>query len=651
MSGDGMFRTICVIATCFLAAPAAYSAENQASGAAQELAEGLEKVRKNDWDDIGRLSDPNAQAVIDWFRLRARKGDFQDYRAFLKDYGDWPGLPLLRQRGEYRIPRDADANQVLAYFEDEEPGTAIGALRHASALESVGRDEKARAEIIRAWRAYPTTSDVSQAYLDRYGALLKPHHEERLDMLLWRQRFSEVDGMLPLVSKGQQALARARIGLQRRVGGVDDLVAAVPADLRDAPGLSYERFIWRVRKGLDDTALEMILNTSASGKLGEPGEWSNRRRSMARQLMRDGDGKTAYALASQHGLTEGSHYADLEWLSGYISLTYLKNPKQALTHFTNHRDDVESPISMGRAGYWRGRALEAMGDSAGADKAYREGAQHQTSFYGQLAAERVGLSTDPDLLGEKRYPGWETAEFRNSTVFKAGLLLLEAGSLDLAERWFVHLSESLTGDQIGQLADMLLDRDEPHLALKVAKYAASRGIVLQRAYYPVTSLSSRDLPVDKALALSIARRESEFDKSVISPAGARGLMQLMPATARAMASEVGLVYSGSRLLSDGEYNATLGSTYLSRLMGQFNENKALVSAGYNAGPGRPRAWMRRYGDPRSAKVDPVDWIEHVPFRETRNYIMRVMESVPIYRMRLEGKVGPLDLMKELKAGS
>ncbi|OWU75430.1 hypothetical protein ATO5_12195 [Loktanella sp. 22II-4b] len=638
-----------MIATCFLAAPTGVSAENRTS-AARELAAAMEDVRGQKWDGLSRLSDPNAQAVVDWFRLRAREGDFAEYLAFLKDYGDWPGLPLLRQRGEYRIPRDAPADRVLEYFAGQEPGTALGALRLASALEAKGRTAEAEKAIIRAWREYPTTPDVVDAFLERYGKILKPHHEERLDMLLWRQRFSEVDAMLPLVPEGQRALARARIGLQRRVNGVDNLVAAVPSDLRDTPGLAYERFVWRVRKGLDDSALELMLETSAAGRLGRPEEWSNRRRSMARQLMRDGKGKTAYELASKHGLTEGSHYADLEWLSGYIALTYLKDPKRALSHFNNHRDDVESPISMGRAGYWRGRAHEAMGNKAEAEKSYREGARHQTSFYGQLAAERIGQPTDPDLLGDKLYPGWKTAKFREASVFKAGILLLEAGELDLAERWFVHLSERLNGDEMGQLADMLLDRDEPHLALKVAKYAASRGIVLQRAYYPVTALAKRDLPVDKSLALSIARRESEFDKSVVSPAGARGLMQLMPATAKAMAAEVGLSYSGNRLLSDGDYNAALGGAYLARLLPQFNGNKALVAAGYNAGPGRPRSWMRTYGDPRTSQVDPVDWIEHVPFRETRNYIMRVMESVPIYRMRLEGKVGPLNLMKELKAG-
>jgi len=621
----------------------------QSASDARALAAAMERVRADQWGALPRLSNADAAAVVEWHRLRAGEGRMKDYLSFLRNYGDWPGLPLMFKRGEKRISENARTADVLAYFAPHGAQTALGALHHARALAQSGRRDAARDEIRNAWLNYPMTTAEEAIYRASWGAVIKGLNSERLDMLLWRQRFREAERLFPRVSKGEVAVARARIGLVRQVDGVDGLVAAVPASLKNTPGLAYERFVWRDRKGYEDSAADLAIAQSGTGKLGRPEEWGNRRRQIARRLMREGKSSKAYALASAHGLTSGRHYADLEWLSGYLALRKLKRPGDALVHFKNHRNATVSPISRGRAGYWIGRAYEAMDMQAEARAAYAEGAGYQTSFYGQLAAEKIGAASNPDLMGRKTYPGWQNAGFTQSSVYRAGRLLLAAGELDLAERWFVHLSERLSPAEMGQLAQMALDNGEAHLALRIAKYAASQGHVLHAAYFPVPKLANVNLPVSRRLALSIARRESEFDIKVVSPAGARGLMQLMPGTAKAMARKSGMEYSSRRLLTDGGYNATLGAAYLAQLIEEFGANIPLISAGYNAGPGRPRRWIGQYGDPRSSRTDVVDWIEHVPFRETRNYVMRVFESVIVYDMRLKGRIVPLKPTPLLKA--
>ena len=436
------------------------------------------------------------------------------------------------------------------------------------------------------------------------------------------------------------------MALRAQQGNVNALIDKVPKSLAGDPGLAFERMQWRARKGLGDGAMELILAASPD-TLGEPERWAGWRRSFARAEMRAGRVDTAYRLASEHGLESGSHFADLEWLSGYIALTYKQDGAAALAHFLRFRGAVETPISLGRAGYWEGRAHEMRGDTEAARLAYAFGAEYQTSFYGLLAAERAGLPMDPELAGGADYPDWRRASFADTSVFRAARYFIANGQRNLAEQFLRHITETLPAEEIGSLGDYVLSRGEPHLAVMIGKQAARRGIVVPRAYYPVAPLGVVAPPVAPELSLAIARRESEFDPGVTSHAGARGLMQLMPATAKAVASDLDIRFESDRLLSDPAYNARLGTAYLDELMEIFEGNVVMVAAGYNAGPGRPLRWMAERGDPRRGQIDIVDWIEHIPFDETRNYVMRVTESLPIYRAQLAGQVAPLAFTDEL----
>jgi soluble lytic murein transglycosylase len=625
--------------------------------AAQEsspFADAVANAGARDWDRVGAaragLTDPMEREILDWMRMRGRQGSFSECVDFLGRNGDWPGLKLLRLRCEYSIPKTGVAPQlVLGFFADTIPQTGTGSLRLIEALKATDRPDEAKHEARRAWQVFNLAQVEHNAFVERHGEDLKDLHRVRLDMLLWRGEEKAARRMFNLVPEDWTKLAIARLGLRDMDGGVDALIEAVPASLAEDAGLAYERFLWRARKGRVDGAVEILLERSLSVQdLGQPIEWANRRRSIARQLMRDGDHAQAYAVASQHFLTAGSAYADLEWLSGFIALRKLESPKQALVHFNSFQAAVETPISLGRAGYWLGRAYEAEGDVDIAKAAYEFGALYQSSFYGQLAAERAGVPRDVKMSGTEGFPDWRGAGFTQSSVYDAAVVLHEAGLRSLAERFLVHHAESQSRIGIGQMIDLALEWDEPHIALMLAKQAARQGFEIYHGYFPLSVPQGLKMEIPEEFALSIARRESEFDPAVVSGAGARGLMQLMPGTAKEVAGEIGEDYERSRLTQDPTYNARLGTAYLRSLSERFGANPVLMSIGYNAGPSRAERWPGLFGDPRGSDVDVVDWIEGIPFRETRNYVMRVTESFAPYRARLSGQVDDIKLSDQLK---
>ncbi|MEF9605581.1 lytic transglycosylase domain-containing protein, partial [Paracoccus sp. PXZ] len=312
-------------------------------------------------------------------------------------------------------------------------------------------------------------------------------------------------------------------------------------------------------------------------------------------------------------------------------------PDRALGHFRALEKAVASPISLSRAHYWQGRALEAGGDQAGADAAYAGAAEYQSAWYGQLAAEKLGLPMLPELAvagrSEATLPDWRGSALRDNPVWQAGTWLLAAGEPDQGARFFLHLAETAAPEDIGRMARMMLEMRLPWHALRLAKAAAAKGAVYPAAYFPLTGLESSPLGLPPELVMAIARRESEFNHTVSSHAGALGLMQVMPDTARSMARKVGEPFDQARLTRDAAYNARLGAAYLAGLRERFGPSIALVAAGYNAGPGRSARWLGEFGDLRG-EVDPVDWVEMIPFDETRNYVMRVAEALPIYRARI-----------------
>ncbi|WP_127113552.1 lytic transglycosylase domain-containing protein [Shimia sediminis] len=615
------------------------------------LGRAMDDVRAKNWDSAAREvrgSGSVARDIVEWHRLRAGEGAADEVLDFLKRRPDWPGLPYLRKQSEDAFT-GLPAGRIIKFYEYGDAQTAQGVLDQAYVMIKGGNKEAGTALLINAWKTMAIGPKTHQKYLDAHGKLLKPHHTARMDMLLWKGWKSNTSRMMPLMSNDWKKLAEARAGLRQQVNGVDGLVAAVPATLKGDPGLAYERFVWRARKGLTASAIELLVERSEADTLGQAKDWSQRRRSLMRSQMRAGNYGMAYRIAATHGLTpeDGYAYSDCEWLAGYVALRFLNKPGVAAQHFLRFERSVATPISLGRAGYWRGRAYEAMGDSTNAQVAYLAGGAHQTSFYGLLAAEKAGMAVDPSLSGDEVFPDWRKAAFTKSSVHQAAKMLLDAGELSLAERFWVHLSETQERTTLGQMGTMVQELGAPHVAVMLSKKMVRRGIVLPGPYYPLHPMVNTRHPVPTEMALAIARRESEFDPVVVSGAGARGLMQVMPGTARQVAGAIGETYSHAWLTSKPEYNAKLGTAYLAGLGEQFNGNVIMVAAGYNAGPGRPERWMRDRGDPRRGGMDIIDWIEHIPFNETRNYVMRVSESLPVYRARLGNNPHPVPFSKEL----
>ncbi len=632
-------RTMRALVTCGLLAVAlplnAQILPDQAVAAIELAGEGQFTAA---YDRID-LDDDVTRDLVTWLRLRESGQPFADYVVFMAARPHWPGASRLYARAEEALPKGTDPDTVIGWFGDRTPQTGEGVVRLAEALLAKGRIAEAATVVETGWRDLRLTNSGQEVLVAGFADIIAPLHNARVDNLLWRWRVDEARRMLDLLDEDQKALALARIAYIRKTSGITAALKEVPEALKSHPGLAYDRYNWLADQGRRSEAVTMLRAASVSAeKLGEPFRWSGWRRSLARWEMREGRPEVAYELAARHYLSEGSSFADLEWLAGYLSLTYLDDPTQALVHFDRARAAVDSPISVGRMAYWQARAHEVLGDPVAAEAAYGEAAQHQTGFYGLLAAEKLGRQLDGRLIDDGAR--WDQAVMSQDLV-QAAFALLEAGERGHATTFFVSIGQALPAADLASIGAALRDADEVYFAVAMGKAAVTQGKVVPSIYFPLHPLAEMDMLVDPALALSIARRESEFNAGVGSPVGALGLMQLMPATAEEVAGFVGVDYSRPRLTGDWRYNATLGARYLAELEAQFGPSPVQVAAGYNAGPSRPEIWMDERGDPRLGEVDVVDWIEHIPFRETRNYVMRVTESLPIYRARLNGTLGPV----------
>jgi len=606
-----------------VAVPAVQRPVARDRAAMRPLALALDAMRADDWSlalEHARADGPIAEDILRWYALREGRGTARDALAFLERNSDWPGLPYLKEQMEEAM-LSASPREILWFFSDHTPRTGLGALALAQAHRSLGQDAAANATLIEAWQTLSLEAAEQRIFLANHGALLAPHHSTRLDTALWNGWRTNPQRMQALVSEDEWALAEARMALRR-----GNTAGPVPATLSDHPGLAYERF--RQLKGSAAQRALLARSTSVAA-LGKPEVWAPARRPMARQLMRSGD---------------------LEWLSGYLALR-LGRPEQALAHFERFASDVVTPISVGRAGYWLGRAHSALGQTDAARQAYRRAARYQTSFYGLLAAEEAGLPFPDALRGVAPVGDWRTAPFTRSSVHQAAVLFLAAGETWPAERFWTHLAESQDANAIALMGKMLEDLGQPHIQVMLGKRAAQAGLEIAAPYYALHPLLEQRWSMPTELVLAIARRESEFDPDVESHAGALGLMQLMPGTARDVAADLGLPYSKARLTADPAYNAGLGTEYLRQMALRYDGNPVLISIAYNAGPSRADRWQDLYGSPMARRVDIVDWIEGIPFRETRNYVMRVTESLPVYRARLGKDPLPQPFSVMLKSSS
>jgi len=602
----------------------------------------IKAIDKHQWSKAlvlsENLDDPILKTYVRWVKLRKGFGPFEDYNSFLKHYSHWPGLKLLRQQGEAKIKGSTKPLTIVDYFENNNPYTGFGSIKLIEAYEELGLKDNVSKEINRAWLNLALERKELSFLKKKYKSKTILIASERMDFLLWNGMTSQAKHLMSYLSEDVKTLAKARISLRNQNYGVDSLISKVHPNFKDDPGLAYERFIWRVRKGRIYSAIEILDKYSQSKEtLKFPLKWSRKRRDYARQAMRDNNNELAYHLASNHFLLSGTDYADLEWLAGYISLVKLENPSKAIMHFNNFLNEVVTPISLGRAGYWLGRAYEAKNNLLLSNYYYSLSSNYQSSFYGQLSSEKIGKRLRKEFFSPSYEKNVAVADFEKNDIFRLALFFQNANEQELSRRFFTHFAENLNETEHLQLTNFLADLRNDYLALVLSKQAARRGRIYSNTYFPVHEMTNLSLKIAPEIALAVARRESEFNSEAISRAGARGLMQLMPNTARKVTRDLNLEYSLKRLNSDWKYNVELGSEYLHFLLLKYDGSLLLALGAYNAGPSRMDSWIKKYGDPRKKSVDYINWIEHIPFNETRNYVMRVMEAILIYRFKLNYK--------------
>jgi soluble lytic murein transglycosylase len=608
-----------------------------------------------------------ARRLLEWrYALDANSGaSFAEIDAVLKDTdsasakGVWPLRGTLYARAEQALPDDPatigmTAESLAAWFGKRAPATSIGKIRLGEALLASAPSEAARAhKLIRAgWAEGSFDTATELGIIQRDGAWLTPEADRaRLDNLLWRGQTAAARRQMARVDDRTQALAEARIALMDGLSSAKAALAKVGDS--DDPALLMDWSQALRRAGKDDEAHAMLLRVSAEALVPDhAAAWWNESAIQARDALDAGDPRTAYRLVEHAGLTEGVSYAEQEFLAGFIALRFLKDPAAALTHFRRLNAGVSRPISKARAYYWLGRAYEAEGQTKTALARYREAASFPDIFYGQLALAHID-PTPMLRLADTPVEAAPQSQIDADPLMPEIRVLADLGQAATLRGFLTRDTESFPAPAHQKRLMMdLTDWGYPELALRLAKGLSYDGTNLYGFSHPTVALPPYPGPgaaPEPALVLGLIRQETEFNPYAISGAGARGLMQMMPASARMAAKRAGLSYRPEAMLTDTAYNMKLGMVEYAGHLERFDGSLVLAACSYNAGPGNTRKWLAAMGDPRQPGVDPVDWIEQIPFGETRNYVQRVLENLEVYRARLAGGTAKLRILEDLYA--
>lgn len=566
--------------------------------------------------------------------------------AAMKSLRDWPAQEALRTNLEKAIGREGGRSAtVVRAFGGSKPSSVYGGIALAKAHLAGGNSKAANAAIAPFWREKKLSKSLEKKVLGEVGrALYKSDHRFRMHKMFYRERSTSANRVSSFAE--QASLAKARTALVRKSGNAGKLLKAVAASSKRDPAYLFAKAKHARRSGNYREAAKYLLKAPKTrSALVHPDEWWVEQRITSRALLDLGDAKTAYRIAANHSAESRAKKAEGEFHAGWYALRFLKNPGLARKHFENILRISNRPISQARGYYWLARA-----SGASSKKYYQAAAKHSGTYYGQLAAAKLGKRSLS--ISNPSPNGVERGRFASRELVRAIIRLENVGSAWRADTIYRHLAKTLnSAGEIALLSARAEKRGNPTLGLQIGKLAHQRGLAVDTVSWPVGAIpnSAKIGTTGKALAYSIARQESAFNRAAVSPANARGLLQLLPATAKRMAKKKGLRYSYKRLTSDAGYNATLGSAYLSQQLDNFNNSYILMAAGYNAGPGRARDWVKKYGDPRGKSIEAVvDWVERIPFTETRNYVQRVMENYQIYKARLGSK--KLTIVSDLRFG-
>ena len=610
----------------------------------------ISEMEKGKWTSslktAKKAKDKSIYNFIQWKHLltSGNSASFYDYKLFIDNNPNYARIGRIKYLAEHKLStKKISPKKIIGWFNNEEPLSGFGKMILGESYILSGELTKGKNLIKQGW----INADLSKNELKFYRKKFKKYlnaedYIKRADYLAWNNKYWDLKRLLRYLPKDYELLYNARQLLMSKSYGVDQAIKNVPSKFKNDAGLNYDRLKWRRKRGRVDSSVEILVKIkNTKDYLVRPDKWWTEREIISRSLIYKKKYELAYKISSNHALTEGSEYAAAEWMSGWIALSFLKDPLLAKNHFQNFYENVSYPISTSRGAYWLGKTYDKLKDKEQSSKWYREASKYLTTYYGQLAFLKLNpnakFELNKDMEVDKKY----RYDFFNKELVKISYLLNELKK----DKYTKHILRHLANDNIQKgseilAAEVATDIERYDFAIQVSKIASYQKRFHNTYNYPIIStpkkINGRKIP-ESAFILSLIRQESEFDLSANSHAGAKGLMQLMPYTAKLVSKQANLPYSKSRLTTDPEYNINLGSHYIAGLILLYDGAYPFAAAAYNAGPNRVKYWKKINKNPQKKQIDYVDWIELIKFKETRNYVQRVLENYNVYRYILEQK--------------
>ena len=587
--------------------------------------------------DAQKVQDKAIYTLVNWmYLIEPQSGaSFNEYQTFIKNHKDWPRINRIKYLAEHKINFDNNSpSSIIEYFSNNPPLSGFGRLRLAEAFLENNQTEKARNLVKDGFK----DAELSKNDLKYFSKIFKKFltHQDyvlRADYFAYEAKYKDLKDTIEYLNPDYQKLYNARAALFTK-RSADNLISQIPQSLKEDPGLIYDRIKWRRKKARFDDALT-LMNQSASDSLMRNQYLAKERLSVGRDKISDKEYKVAYDILKDHRLNEGADYAEIEWHLGWIALSFTNQTDAALSHFLKMNAAVTYPISKARAAYWIGRTYKKLGQASQANSWFRTGSQYGTTFYGQLSHielnERRFSINNNFKFNEDKYEEFK----KNNPQAKSVVVLKELNRTKYTKDILRHLGDpeqNRTFEEISMAGVLAQEIERLDFAIQIAKNASYKNLNFLEISYPKIEVPKQvksQKILDSSVILALIRQESEFDTSANSKVGAKGLMQIMPATARLLSKVTNTDFSREKLTKDKDYNLALGSYYISDLDDNFGSHY-LAFAAYNAGPHRVEKWIKTYGDPRRKQIDAIDFIELIPFHETRNYVQRVSENINVY---------------------
>ena len=614
----------------------------------------ISEMKKGNWTSALKTAkkarDKSIYNFVQWRHLltKGNQASYYDYKSFIDKNEDYPRIGRVKYLAEHKLSTDQiSPKKIINWHGTSDPLSGFGKMILGESYVLTGNKQKGIQFIKEGW----ITAELSKSQLRFYRKKFKPYLDandyiKRADYLAWNNKYWDLKRMLRYLPKEYELLYNARQLLMSKSYGVDNAISKVPAKFKNDAGLNYDRLKWRRKRGRVDSSVEILLKiNNTKDYLVRPDKWWIEREIISRSLIYKKKYELAYKISSNHAMTEGPEFAAAEWMSGWIALSFLNDPLLAKEHFENFYNNVGYPISVARGAYWLGRTYKKLGYEELSTKWFKEASNYLTTYYGQLAFMEIDPNASFELVKDMDVKKEYRDYFFKKEIVKTIYLLDELDEDKYAKYMLRHLANDNveSGSEI-LAAELATSIDRFDFAIQISKIASYEKRFHNKYNYPIIStpkyIDGRKIP-ETAFILSIIRQESEFDLSANSSAGAKGLMQLMPYTAKVVAKQAKLPYSRSRLTTDPEYNINLGSHYIAGLILEYEGAYPFAVAAYNAGPKRVRYWKRINKNPQKNQINYVDWIELIKFKETRNYVQRVLENYNVYRYILEKKPIPM----------